>query len=304
METVLITGGTGLIGKALGQALLDKGYKVIILSRQSIDSASSFSYASWNVEQQTIEKSAIEMADYIVHLAGAGVAERRWTKKRKQEIVNSRVNSSRLIAESLRTIPNKVKAVVSASAIGWYGPDPAIPNSKPFAETDPCHNDFLGMACKQWEESIEPVTQLGKRLVKFRTGIVLSRYGGALKEFKRPLRFGIAAVLGKGRQVISWIHIDDLVQLYIRAIENTEINGVYNAVAPASVSNKELTLQLAKSRKRFFVPIHIPSFLLKLFLGEMSIEVLKSCTVSSKKIEETGYQFLFPSVQSALQNLK
>lgn len=304
METVLITGGTGLVGEALGQALLHKGYSVIILSRQSIDTAPGLSYARWNVEQQTIDKRAIEMADYIIHLAGAGVAERRWTKKRKQEIVNSRVNSGRLITESLRTIPNKVKTVVSASAIGWYGPDPAIPNSKPFAETDACHNDFLGIACKQWEESIEPVTQSGKRLVKFRTGIVLSNKGGALREFKKPLRFGIATVLGRGRQVISWIHIDDLVQLYISAIENPEINGVYNAVAPAPVSNKELTLQLAKSRKRFFIPIHIPSFLLKLFLGEMSAEVLKSCTVSSKKIEDAGYQFLFPSVQSALQNLK
>lgn len=162
METVLITGGTGLVGKALGQALLDKGYRVIILSRKSIDTATSPSYARWNVEQQVIDKSAIEMADHIVHLAGAGVAERRWTKRRKQEIVNSRVNSSRLIAESLRIIPNTVKTVVSASAIGWYGPDPIIPNSKPFVEADSCHNDFLGMACKQWEESIEPVVQLGK----------------------------------------------------------------------------------------------------------------------------------------------
>lgn len=304
METVLITGGTGLVGKALGQALLNKGYRVVILSRQSVNATATLTYAHWNVEQQAIEKSAIEMADYVVHLAGAGVAEKRWTKKRKQEIVSSRVNSSRLIAESLRTIPNKVKTVVSASAIGWYGPDPIIPNSKPFVEADFCHNDFLGMACKHWEESIEPVVQLGKRLVKIRTGIVLSRKGGALKEFKRPLRLGIATILGRGRQVISWIHIDDLVQLYISAIENPAMNGVYNAVAPGPVSNKELTLELAKSRKRFFIKIHIPSFLLKLFLGEMSVELLKSCTVSNKKIEEAGYKFLYPSVQSAMEHLK
>lgn len=118
------------------------------------------------------------------------------------------------------------------------------------------------------------------------------------------MQFGIAAVLGNGRQIISWIHIDDLVQLYISAIENPAMNGVYNAVAPGPVSNKELTLQLARSRKRFFIPIHVPSFLLKLFLREMSIELLKSCTVSNKKIEEVGYKFLYPSVQSAMEHLK
>lgn len=312
MATVLITGGTGLVGKALGHALLEKGYSIIILSRQTNQQSAvaNISYATWNVEKQTIDKEAIAKADYIIHLAGAGVADKRWTKKRKQEIVSSRVESSKLIVDSLKAIPNKVKAVVSASAIGWY----LIPNPSPqsgegggvrkLVESDPTANDFLGNTCKQWEESIEPVAQLGKRLVKLRTGIVLSNEGGALKEFIKPLKFGIAAILGSGKQIISWIHIDDLVRLYIMAIENEKLSGVYNAVAPNPVSNKELTLQLAKSRKKFFIPIHVPSFVLKMVLGEMSIEVLKSATVSCEKIQKAGFVFQFSGISTALDNLK
>jgi uncharacterized protein (TIGR01777 family) len=307
MATVLITGGTGLVGKALGQALLEKGYHVIILTRNAGEkntTTGKLQYAEWNIEQKHIDKDAIGAADYIIHLAGAGVADKRWTKKRKQEIADSRVNSSRLIVDSLKTIPNKVKAVISASAIGWYGADPVNPNPKPFEENDPASEAFLGETCKLWEESIEEAAQLGKRLVKLRIGIVLSKYGGALSEFKKPLQFGLAAILGSGKQIISWIHIDDLTEMFITAIENATMNGAFNAVAPIPVSNKELTIQLAKGRKRFFIPFYVPSFILKLFLGEMSIEVLKSATVSSKKIERTGFNFKFPTIDGALQDLK
>ena len=271
----------------------------------------NLSYANWNVEEQTIDITAVAKADFIIHLAGAGVADKRWTEKRKQEIVDSRVNSSKLIIETLKKIPNKVKAVVSASAIGWYGPD--HPNSSPlggegdnlrkFEESDLPAKDFLGQTCKQWEESIEPVTQSGIRLIKLRTGIVLSKEGGALKEFIRPLKFGIAAILGNGKQIISWIHIDDLVRMYMAAIENEKMSGVYNAVAPGPVSNKELALQLAKSRKKFSIPIHVPSFMLKIILGEMSVEVLKSVTVSSHKIQKAGFQFKFSTIKEALADI-
>ena len=314
MATVIITGGTGLVGKVLGRALLEKGYQVIILSRSAdkTSTISGLSYAQWNVEAQTIDRQAIEKADYIIHLAGAGVADKRWTKKRKQEIVDSRVKSSQLIVDSLKTIPHKVKAVVSASAIGWYGPDNLTPSPSPeregsrlrkFIESDPAANDFLGTTCKLWEESIEPVTQMGIRLVKLRTGIVLSKDGGALKEFIKPLKFGIAAILGNGKQIISWIHIDDLVNMFVFAIEKENMKGSYNAVAPQPVSNKELTLQLAKERKKLFLPVHVPSFILKMILGEMSMEVLKSTTVSSNKIDKAGFQFQFPDITTTLQDI-
>ncbi len=316
MSTILITGGTGLIGRALTNALLERNYQVIILTRNEKRTDCpdiKLRYVHWDADKQVIDKKAISEADYIIHLAGAGVADKRWTEKRKKEIVDSRVNSSKLLVDSLREIPNKVKVVVSASAIGWYGADSLTSNPSPqggegsssrkFEESDPPAKDFLGNTCKQWEESIEPVTQSGIRLVKLRTGIVVSKDGGAMKEFIRPMKFGMAAILGSGKQIISWIHIDDLVNMYITAIENEKMSGAYNAVAPNPVSNKELTLQLAKKRKRSFIPVHAPSFILKLVLGEMSIEVLKSATVSSNKIQEAGFLFKYPTINEALEKI-
>jgi uncharacterized protein (TIGR01777 family) len=311
MAIVSITGGSGLIGKELIALLTEKGYGVIVVTRHlpiasdrsfvQKGDASSVRYADWNPEQHQIDPVAIQEADYIIHLAGAGIAEKRWSKKRKREIQQSRIKSSEFLVKCLQEIPNTVKAVISASAIGWYGPDSTIPPVRLFAETDPPCNDFLGETCRLWEESIKPVSQLGKRLVTLRTGIVFSDKGGALAEFKKPLRFGIAAILGTGRQMLSWIHIRDLCRLYLEAITREDLKGVYNAVSPQPTSNKNLTLQLAKiMRGRFYIPVYVPAFLLKIFLGEMSTEVLKSTTVGSTKIHETGFRFLFPSLESVL----
>lgn len=305
MSTVLITGGSGLIGNALTKLLLEKGFEVIIFTRNPEKQkpvSAKLSYAQWNIDEQMIDKAALAKADHIIHLAGAGIADKRWSKKRKKEILESRTKSSDLIVDSLKNVPNKVKTVVSASGIGWYGQDPVIPNPKAFAEDSPASNDFLGNTCRQWEESIEPVTQLGKRLVKLRTGIVLSIDGGALKKFMKPLKFGVATILGNGKQIISWIHIDDLARVFLSAIENNRMIGVYNAVTSNPVSNKELVIQLAKSRKKLFIPFHVPTFMLKLILGEMSIEVLKSATVSNEKILKAGFNFQFPGIAEALGN--
>jgi uncharacterized protein len=307
MPTILITGGTGMIGNALSVLLLQKGYDVIIVTRGSAGQkkvAEGLSYASWNVAAQTIDTAAVKKADYIIHLAGAGVADKRWTNKRKKEIIESRTQGSTLLVKTLKENSNQVKAVISASAIGWYGPDPVIPNTHPFTETDPVDQDFLGDTCRQWEESIAPVARLGKRLVKLRTGIVLSNDGGALNEFIKPLRFGLAAILGNGKQSVSWIHIDDLCRMYLQVIEDERMEGAYNAVAPKPVSNKELTIQLAKAIKnKFYIAIHVPSIVLKIILGQLSIEVLKSATVSAGKIRDAGFNFIYPSIEAAINQL-
>lgn len=306
MATVLITGGTGLIGQHLTRQLISKGYGVIILTRHLPEEKllADVSYALWDVQKQTIDTQAIQQADYIIHLSGANVAEKRWTKKRKQEIVDSRTNSSALLIKGLGETNNKVRAVVSSSAIGWYGDDPRIPNPHPFTETDPADKGFLGHTCQLWEESILPVTGLDKRLVILRTGIVLDNAGGALAAFKKPVYVGLAGILGNGKQIVSWIHIDDICAMYIAAIENESLHGPYNAVAPKPVSNKELTLQLAKAMKgKFYVSAHVPEFILKTVLGEMSTEILKSATISCEKIRKAGYNFKFPTIEGAMEDL-
>ena len=307
MACILITGGTGLIGKELTKRLVAKGYEVIILTREIKEKTPAqpgVTYALWDVKAKKIDKDAVAKADHIIHLAGAGIADERWSDKRKEEIKNSRVDSSALIVNTLKNHPNKVKTVVSSSAIGWYGADKQLKSKKAFTEDMPADSGFLGVTCKLWEESIQPVEALGKRLVKIRTGIVLSNDGGAFKSFKLPVKFGIAAILGNGKQVISWVHIADICEMYIHSIENESFTGPYNAVAPHPVSNKAFTIQLATTLKgKFYIPIHVPAFLLNTVLGEMSVEVLKSTTVSSQKIEEAGFVFQYPDLSSALKNL-
>lgn len=305
METVLITGGTGLIGQALTRELVSRDYNVIILTRgrSAASKASGVQYAHWDVERQAIDKDAVGKADHIIHLAGANVAEGRWTEARKQEILQSRTKSGALLVKALREYPNKVRTVVSASAIGWYGPDPQVPNPRPFTEPAPAAPGFLGATCRQWEDSISGVVELGKRLVILRTGIVLSGEGGAYKEFEKPLRFGVASVLGSGTQVVSWIHMADLLGMYMMALQNERWQGVYNAVAPAPVSNRELIGTIARQRGKFYITTKVPEAALKAALGEMSVEVLKSATVSSRKAEDAGYRFLFPNIGTAVHNL-
>ncbi|MBS1741851.1 MAG: TIGR01777 family oxidoreductase [Bacteroidetes bacterium] len=304
MQTILITGGTGLIGSRLTQYFSSKGYKIIVLSRNPEKNKNNdlVTYAAWNVKKQEIDVDAVQAADYIIHLAGAGVVAKKWTEAYRKEIIDSRTLSSKLIVDTLRKHTHKVKAIISSSAIGWYGPDKE-PNHF-FTEDEKADTAFLGHTCMLWEQSIEEAATLGIRVCTLRTGIVLSEKGGALEEFKKPLKFGIAAILGSGTQVVSWIHIEDLCRMYAYAVEHAEISGSYNAVAPQPVTNTMLTLTLAKRvRKNFFIPMHVPSFVLKIMMGERSIEVLKSTTVSCEKIKRAGFTFLYPSVEAAIEEL-
>ena len=310
MKTVLITGGTGLVGKAITRLLLKEGYDVIILTRDIKKStansafANQVSYAAWDVEKQTLDTAALQKADYIIHLAGAGVVDKKWTKTYKKEIIDSRVESGKLLVKKLNETMHKVTTLVSASAIGIYGKDNGKNLPKGFTETDAADSSFLGETCRLWEESVAPVTAAGVRLVVLRLGIVLSAKGGALAEFQKPIKLGVAGILGSGKQIVSWIHISDLCNVFLLALQNDKLQGTYNAVAPHPVSNEVLTKTLAREMKgNLFIPMHVPEFVLKIMMGERSIEVLKSATVSADKIAATTFNFKYPTIEVAVKEL-
>ena len=278
MRTILVTGGTGLVGKALVKQLVQKNYKVIILTRKLKDNepVANVTYALWNVKENTMDAGAVEKADAIIHLAGAGVMHKKWTAEYKKEILESRTKSSELILKTLQNTVNKVQVIISASAIGWYGED-KIPGHY-FTENEPADAAFLGEVCKQWEASIDPATSLGIRVAKLRTGIVLSEEGGAYPEFKSSLKFAVASILGSGKQMISWIHINDLCRQYIFALENEQVQGSYNAVAPQPATNKALTTCNCTSVKRkVFYPRSCTTICFNNFNGHQKHRDFKKC---------------------------
>ena len=298
-----------MVGTALAETLSAAGFGVIILTRNPASAQKRYGerkgigYAAWDIEKQTIDTHAVATADALVHLAGAGVVDKPWTDSYKKMIRDSRVNSSRLLVAAISKHGSKLKTVVSASAIGWYGADkPADP--VPFTEDMPHAPGFLGETCRDWEDSIKGVQDFGKRLVICRIGIVLSNEGGALPEFKKSLAVRVAGVLGSGSQMVSWIHIKDLCGIIKYALENEQVSGIYNAVAPNPVSNKMLVGALARSiYGNGFISMPVPTFVLKLIMGERSIEVLKSTHASAAKILGAGYSFLFPEIESAMKDL-
>ncbi len=297
MAKVLITGGTGLVGKHLRMQLLKKGYDVAVLSRTKEPLNQTY---RWDIDKREIETGTLENADYIVHLSGANIGERRWTAKRKQRIIDSRVKSTQLLFDEIKKQDKKPLAFISASAIGYYG---AKTSDKIYTEKDLPANDFLGNTCQQWEQAADSFVDLGVRTVKIRTGVVLSKQGGALAKMMAPVRMGMGSAIGNGEQFMPWIHIDDLCGIYIRAIEDIKMKGAYNAVAPSHINNKDFTKVLASVLKKPFWFPNIPSVAMKLMFGEMAEIILSGSRVSGKKVNEAGYHFLFPDLTSALLDL-
>jgi len=301
MTTILISGGTGLVGRHLSKKLKEKGYNVTILSRtKKYNSNSDLTTYSWNPDKNEIEKEALETADYIIHLAGEDLWKKRWTTKRKQLIIDSRVKTGQLIFDKIKESKHKLKAFISASAVGYYG---AITSDKIFGETDLPSNDFVGETCRQWEQSADRFEELGIRTVKIRTAPVLTKQGGVLAKMMTPVKMGIGSAVGNGRQYMPWIHIDDLCSIYIKAIEDIQMNGAYNAVAPDHRTNGDFMRTLAHVLKKPFWFPKVPAIAMKIIFGRKSDVVLKGSRVSSDKIRMAGYTFQFPTLESALTDL-
>ena len=299
MAIILITGGSGLVGKALTKRLILEGHEVRILSRypKSTDSIKSF---FWNVEKQKVDEKAFENVEHIVHLAGSGIADKRWTNARKQDIIDSRVNSMKLITDVVKKKNIKLKSFVGASAIGIYG---MTTSEKIFSEIDNGTDDFLTQSCTKWENSYQQIQTLSSKNCIIRIGVVLSKDGGALKKLLPLFQLGLGSAVGSGKQYMPWIFIDDLVSVFYEALFNQNFSGIYNAVSSEHITNQQFSKQLSKSlSKPFFVP-NVPSFLLKLLFGEMANVLLEGSRVSNQKLLNSGFLLKYPSIFRALNKI-
>ena len=298
-KNVLITGGTGFVGKYLTQKLLANGYSVSILSRRKQTNSENVFYYTWDLEKQTIDAGAIEKADYIIHLAGESIAQKRWTSKRKASILSSRVLSAQLLYDTLQKNNHKTAAFISASAVGIYG---AINGQAVCTEEIQPANDFLGLTCQKWEAAARQFEKSGIRTVQIRTGLVLGENEGLLKQLNTVFKLKLGSVLGSGKQYMPWIHIDDLCAVYLQAIQNSNMNGPYNAAIADDTNNEIFSKVLAGIYGyKIWLP-NVPAFLIQLFLGEMAQLVLTGRRISNKKIKATGFEFQFENLEVALRD--
>lgn len=300
MSVVLITGANGLIGRSLVESLYDKGYVIHTLSRKEPKPNPYAKEFKWNLASAYIDENCITGVEAIIHLAGEGIAAKPWTKERKDAIVKSRTDSLRLILGLLESKSNSlVKTFISASAVGYYGDS----KDEFLTENSRAGNDFLAKTCIQWEKAADYGRSLGIRVVKLRTGTVLSTQGGALPELAGPVKTGLGVVLGSGKQWMPWIHINDVVCAYIFALNHETLKGACNLCSPSPVTNKEFIKSLAmKLRKPLWLPA-VPKFALHLILGAMKSVVLNSNRAIPTKFLEAGFQFKYKTLKDALNEL-
>lgn len=294
-KNIFITGASGLVGGKLVPALIAKGHRVTTIGR----SPSRDGHLSWHDPELESGRSLTE-ADIVIHLAGSNIGGARWTGKNKADFLSSRVQSAKTIHNALANHGVKLDAFISASAIGYYGSETS--DSIHTEESSRGH-DFVAGLCEKWEAAADEFGSVSERVVKLRIGVALSPEGGALKKLLTPTRLGLGSPLGSGKQWMPWIHLDDLVDILVYAIHNTELHGVYNAVAPEHATNRQVHQALAKSMNKTFWAPAVPAFLLKLMFGEMSEIFLGGSRVSSEKFEATGFAFKHPTLQGAMDHL-
>lgn len=292
MKVVLIAGGTGFIGRQLQNLLENEGFSVRILSRNPQHKNEFF----WNPTASEIDHKALLNVQFIINLCGANIGEKRWTTQRKQELYISRIQPTQFLASLITEMP-QLEAYITSSGITCYGFDE---KSELYSETDPFGDDYLSQLVKSWEEAADLFSPLC-RVVKLRTAVVLDSKKGAFPTISLPIRYGVGSALGSGKQILSWIHTNDLIHIFLHAI-NHPLNGSYNAVA-GNESNYQFSKTVAKvMHKPFFFPA-VPSFLLKAILGERADIVLKGVATSNKKIIKSGFEFEFQTLESALKNV-
>ena len=298
-QNVVLTGGTGFIGKKLTRLLLENGFSVSVLSRSVKENSEGISYYKWDVDAGTIDEQAILNADYVIHLAGENIGAKRWTVNRKKAILDSREKSTQLLFSCLHKHNKQLKAFVSASGVGIYG---AITDEVICSETTPAASDFLGTVCQKWEAATNPICDLGIRTVQIRTGLVLGKGDGVLQQLIPLFKYKLGSAIGSGKQYMPWIHIDDLCRIYLASMLNSEMQGPYNAAINDSSNNTIFSSALAKVFGYTIWLPNVPTFVLQLVLGEMAQLVLKGRRINSDAIEKTGFQFQFTDLEKALRD--
>lgn len=298
-QNVVLTGGTGFIGKKLTRLLLENGFSVSVLSRSVKENSEGISCYKWDVDAGTIDEQAILNADYVIHLAGENIGAKRWTVNRKKAILDSREKSTQLLFSCLHKHNKQLKAFVSASGVGIYG---AITDEVICSETTPAASDFLGAVCQKWEAATNPIRDLGIRTVQIRTGLVLGKGDGVLQQLIPLFKYKLGSAIGSGKQYMPWIHIDDLCRIYLASMLNSEMQGPYNAAINDSTNNTIFSSALAKVFGYTIWLPNVPAFVLQLVLGEMAQLVLKGRRINSDAIEKTGFQFQFTDLEKALRD--
>ena len=299
MSNILIAGGTGLVGTHLTPKLLAKGYQLSLLSRKkrNIKGVKNF---QWDVNEGKIDAAAFEGIDHVINLAGAGIADGRWTSNYKKILLDSRTKSADLFHDELTQRNIQLKSYVTASAIGFYGDR----KDELLTETTASNGKgFMVDCCEQWEAAGSQMKSVSDRLVTLRIGIVLSTQGGALTKMLPSYSAFVGAYFGDGQQYYSWIHIDDMVDLIIYSLENKQLNGTFNAVSPQPVSNKVFAQAIGKALDKSALVMPVPTFAIRLAMGEMADVVLNSNRVSADKILASGFQFQFPELIPALRDV-
>lgn len=297
MATILITGGSGLIGSALTAALQRDGHEVRWLSRTAGVRKGVQAFA-WDPERGTVAPNALVGVDHIIHLAGAGIADKRWSVARKRELEHSRAESARVLLRAVKAHGAAPKSFISAAGINYYG---AETTAQVFSESDPAGPGYIAHLSRLWEEAADEWTPTC-RVVKLRTPLVLARKGGGLAKLALPARFGLGAPLGSGRQWMPWVHLDDLVRAYEHALTNAAMRGAYNVCAGDQRTNRDFTKAVSKALGRpMFLPA-VPGFLLKLALGELSSILLGGSRATNAKLLATGFTFRYDALDAALKD--
>ena len=298
---VIVTGATGLVGRALIRSLLADGHEVTRLVRGGAQGfrAPGTAAVHWDPERGEIDAKELEGHDAAVHLAGESIAEGRWDDEKKRRILESRVKGTRLVAEALAGLNEKPKVLVSASAVGFYGDR----GDETVREESASGTDFLSEVCREWEKATLAASQAGLRVVHLRIGVVLSAEGGALPKMLTPFKLGVGGRVGSGRQYMSWITLDDLVAVIRRAIEDESLRGPVNAVAPRPVTNAEFTKALGHVLGRPTI-FPVPAFAARLAFGEMADALLLSgVRVEPARLSEAGHQFKYTEIEGALRSV-